>query len=406
MSPSISLSMLLDSLHRQGATHVGLFCNQTAFVFEKRKYLLELLSESKALKTVFVPEHGLFSELQDQEPVEAVEAYRAMAEKVEFISLYGQSEESVRIPAQALTSLTDIVVDIQDVGCRYFTYTTSLAYLIATLSGIASPPRLWVVDRANPAGRQVEGTPLPAVFSSFIGHQGLAHRHGLSMGELAIWLTRFYKGTFELRLVSPTSEDFFFQIFPSPNFPSLQTAQLYSGQCLFEATNLSEGRGTTRPFEIIGAPFLGWEKLQRIKHDFELQTDAIPWLNYVLRPLQFIPTFHKYANQLCGGFQVHLAMGVVNHSLLNSLVLLQIMNDHVSNLWREGPYEKGNTRTALEILVGDKTLINFVNGKESLKVTIDYLKNQENEWIQLMEEVTKKRLFSVFSLPFLPPTTS
>lgn len=99
-----------------------------------------------------------------------MEAYRAMAEKVEFISLYGQSEESVRIPAQALTSLTDIVVDIQDVGCRYFTYTTSLAYLVATLSGMASPPRLWVVDRANPAGRQVEGTPLPAVFSSFIGH--------------------------------------------------------------------------------------------------------------------------------------------------------------------------------------------------------------------------------------------
>lgn len=403
MNSSVSLSTLLDSLQQQGTARVGMFCNQTAFVFEKRKYLLELLSESKALKTVFLPEHGLFSELQDQEPVEAVEAYRAMAEKVEFISLYGQSEESVRIPAQALTSLTDIVVDIQDVGCRYFTYTTSLAYLISTLATMPTPPRLWVVDRANPAGRQVEGSALPVQFNSFIGHQGLPHRHGLSMGELAIWLKRFYQGTFELSLVSPTSEDFFFQIFPSPNFPSLQTAQLYSGQCLFEATNLSEGRGTTRPFEIIGAPFLSWEKLRSIKHDFELQTDAIPWLNYVLRPLQFIPTFHKYANELCGGFQVHLARGVVNHSLLNSLVLLQIMNEHVPNLWREGPYEKGNTRTALEILVGDKILLNFIHGTESLKATIDYLKHRENEWIGAIEGVTEERLFSVFYHTNLSP---
>ncbi|AXE20063.1 DUF1343 domain-containing protein [Runella rosea] len=403
MNPSVSLSTLLDLLQQQDAARIGLFCNQTAFVFEKRKYLLELLSESKALKTVFVPEHGLFSELQDQEPVETLELYRRLAEQVKFVSLYGQSEESVRVPVQALATLSDVVVDIQDVGCRYFTYTTSLAYLISTLATMPTPPRLWVVDRANPAGRQVEGSALPVQYSSFIGHQGLPHRHGLSMGELAIWLKRFYQGTFKLSLVSPTSEDFFFQIFPSPNFPSLQTAQLYSGQCLFEATNLSEGRGTTRPFEIIGAPFLSWEKLRSIKHDFELQTDAIPWLNYVLRPLQFIPTFHKYTNELCGGFQVHLATGIVNHSLLNSLVLLQIMNDHVPNLWREGPYEKGNTRTALEILVGDKTLLNFVNGKESLKVTIDYLKHQENEWIQSVEGVKEERLFSVFYHANLSP---
>ncbi|RDB06819.1 DUF1343 domain-containing protein [Runella aurantiaca] len=403
MNPSVSLSMLLDSLHRQGAAHVGLFCNQTAFVFEKRKYFLELLSESKALKTVFVPEHGLFSELQDQEPVETLELYRTLAEQVQFVSLYGQSEESVRVPVHALASLSDIVVDIQDVGCRYFTYTTSLAYLISTLASMPTPPRLWVVDRANPAGRQVEGSALPVHFSSFIGHQGLPHRHGLSMGELAIWLKRFYQGTFELRLVSPTSEDFFFQIFPSPNFPSLQTAQLYSGQCLFEATNLSEGRGTTRPFEIVGAPFLSWEKLRSIKHDFELQTDDLPWVNYVLRPLQFIPTFHKFASELCGGFQIHLAAQLPNHALLSSLILLQIMNEHVPNLWREGPYEKGNTRTALEILVGDKTLLNFVNGEESLKATIDYLKHQENEWIQSVEGVTKERLFSVFFHSNLSP---
>lgn len=397
MTSLLSLPDLLDSLQKTDTTQLGMFCNQTAFVFEKRKYLIEVLAESSLLHTVFVPEHGLFSELQDQEAVETVEAYRAPAEKVKFVSLYGRTEESVRIPAQMLASLTDIVVDIQEVGCRYFTYTTSLAYLIATMAAMPSPPRLWVVDRANPAGRQVEGTPLPAVFSSFIGHAGLPHRHGLSMGELARWLKRFYQGTFELTLILPSSEDFFFQIFPSPNFPTLQTAQLYSGQCLIEATNLSEGRGTTRPFEIIGAPFLSWDKLQRIKHEFELQTDALPWLNYILRPLQFIPTFHKYANELCGGFQIHLASGAVNHSLLNSLVLLRIMNEHISDLWRPGPYEKGNARTALEILVGDELLLEFVQGKETLKATIDYLKHHENQWIRSVEGVTGQRLFSVLN---------
>lgn len=397
MIPSVSLPMLPDYLRNKKDAQVGLFCNQTAFVFEKRKYLIEMLAESQLLHTVFVPEHGLFSELQDQAPVETVETYRAIAEKVQFISLYGQTEESVQVPAQALAPLTDIVVDIQDVGCRYFTYTTSLAYLISTLSTIPSPPRLWVVDRANPAGRQVEGTPLPAVFSSFIGHAGLPHRHGLSMGELARWLKRFYQGTFELSLILPSSEDFFFQIFPSPNFPTLQTAQLYSGQCLVETTLLSEGRGTTRPFEIIGAPFLSWEKLQRIKHDFEVQTDTLPWFNYVLRPLQFIPTFHKYANELCGGFQIHLASNRPNHSLLNSLVLLRIMNQHIPNLWRPGPYEKGNTRTALEILVGDELLIEFMQGKETLKTVVDYLKHQENQWIQSVEGVAEERLFSVLN---------
>ncbi|AEI48894.1 DUF1343 domain-containing protein [Runella slithyformis] len=397
MNPAESLSMLPDYLRTKKEAQVGLFCNQTAFVFEERKYLIELLAEAHVLHTVFVPEHGLFSELQDQEPVETVDAYRALAEKVQFISLYGQTEESILIPAQAVASLTDIVVDIQDVGCRYFTYTTSLAYLISTMAAMPSPPRLWVVDRANPAGRQVEGTALPAVYSSFIGHAGLPHRHGLSTGELARWLKRFYQGTFELTLVLPSSEDFFFQIFPSPNFPTLQTAQLYSGQCLFEATILSEGRGTTRPFEIIGAPFLSWDKLHRIKHEFELQTDALPWLNYILRPLQFIPTFHKYANELCGGFQIHLASGAVNHSLLNSLVLLRILNEHIPDLWRPGPYEKGNARTALEILVGDELLLEFVQGKETLKATIDYLKHHENQWIRSVEGVTGERLFSVLN---------
>ncbi|MFN8345525.1 MAG: DUF1343 domain-containing protein [Spirosomataceae bacterium] len=391
MKTYTSLQELIHSF-RSNQNNVGVLCNQTAFVFEQRRYLIEVLAEKKVLKTVFVPEHGLFSELQDQEPLETTQAY-SFWKDVAFVSLYGRDEQSLKAAPALLEELDAIVVDIQDVGCRYFTYLTTMAYLFETLSRCTHPPRIWIIDHPNPAGRQVEGTPISRDYASFIGHQGLPHRHGLTLGELALWLKQYYAADFELNTLLPPYNDFYFQIFPSPNFPSLQTAHLYSGQCLFEATILSEGRGTTRPFEIVGAPFLEWHQLQRIKRDFEKQTDDLPWVNYVLRPLQFIPTFHKYANELCGGFQVHLSHTEKSHSLLSSLILLRIFNEYVPDLWRQGPYEKGNSRTALEILGGDSLLIDFVQGKEELKATIAYLKNAEKEWIQSVQGMANEALF-------------
>lgn len=391
MKTHTSLWELIQSF-QPNQSRVGVLCNQTAFVFEQRQYLIDALAEKKVLKTVFVPEHGLFSELQDQEPLETTQAY-SFWEDVSFVSLYGRDEQSLKAAPALLEELQDIVIDIQDVGCRYFTYLTTIAYLFETLSRCAHPPRIWLIDHPNPAGRQVEGTPISGKYASFIGHKGLPHRHGLTLGELAVWLKNGYGGNFELNNISPHYNDFYFQIFPSPNFPSLQTAHLYSGQCLFEATVLSEGRGTTRPFEIVGAPFLEWTTLQNIKRDFENLTDDLPWVNYVLRPLQFIPTFHKYVNELCGGFQVHLSHSKANHSLLSSLILLRVFNEYVPYLWREGPYEKGNWRTALEILVGDEILIDFVQGKGELQTTMDYLKNAENEWIQSVQGMANEALF-------------
>jgi uncharacterized protein YbbC (DUF1343 family) len=391
MKIDTSLQELIHSF-QPNQSRVGVLCNQTAFVFEQRQYLIDVLAEKKVLKTVFVPEHGLFSELQDQEPLETTQAY-SFWEDVSFVSLYGRDEQSLKAAPALLEELEDIIIDIQDVGCRYFTYLTTMAYLFETLTRCTHPPSIWLIDHPNPAGRQVEGTSIVSKYASFIGHEGLPHRHGLTLGELAIWLKSTYRADFELNSISAQYNDFYFQIFPSPNFPTLQTAHLYSGQCLFEATVLSEGRGTTRPFEIVGAPFLEWKTLQNIKRDFENLTDDLPWVNYVLRPLQFIPTFHKYANELCGGFQVHLSHSKANHSLLSSLILLRVFNEYVPNLWREGAYEKGNSRTALEILAGDEILIDFAQGKGELKTTMDYLKNAENEWIQSVQGMVNEALF-------------
>ena len=388
-----SLRALIDTL-KTNHRNVGLLCNQTAFLFEEKMYLMDWLSKEKVLKTIFVPEHGLFSELQDQEALENAEIYHFW-EGVNCVSLYGHDEQSLKASPEKVEELDDILIDIQDVGCRYFTYLTTIAYLFETIARCQRPPRVWVIDHPNPAGRQVEGSPISTTYASFIGHEGLPHRHGLTLGEIAFWLKEFYGGAFDLQVLMGASPDYFMQIYPSPNFPSLQTAELYSGQCLFEATILSEGRGTTRPFEIVGAPFLDWTTLHRIKHDVEHLSKEYDWFNYVLRPLQFIPTFHKYANELCGGFQIHLSTQAKNHSLLSSLLLLRVFNEHITNLWRTGSYEKGNPRTALEILVGDELLIDFVRGKGELRTTTGYLKGAENEWILSVQDMVDERLVSV-----------
>ncbi|AYQ34644.1 DUF1343 domain-containing protein [Runella sp. SP2] len=393
MTSPRSLRALIDTL-KTNHQNVGLLCNQTAFLFEEKMYLMDWLAKEKVLKTIFVPEHGLFSELQDQEALENAEIYHFW-EDVSCVSLYGHDELSLKVSPEKVEELDDILIDIQDVGCRYFTYLTTIAYLFETLTRCQRPPRVWVIDHPNPAGRQVEGSPISATYASFIGHEGLLHRHGLTLGEIALWLKGFYGGTFDLQVLMGASPDYFMQIYPSPNFPSLQTAKLYSGQCLFEATILSEGRGTTRPFEIVGAPFLRWETLHRIKHDVEHLSKEYGWFNYVLRPLQFIPTFHKYANELCGGFQIHLSTQAKNHSLLSSLLLLRVFNEYVPNLWRAGAYEKGNPRTASEILVGDELLIDFVQGKQPLLEVVSCLKGSESQWINSVRHLSKEPLFSL-----------
>lgn len=183
-----------------------------------------------------------------------------------------------------------------------FTYLTTIAYLFETLTLCARPPRIWLIDHPNPAGRQVEGTPIGSKYACLLGHKGLPHRHGLTLGELAIWLKNEYGGDFELNSISSHYNDFYFRhFFLRPIFLLYKPLICTAEQCLFEATVLSEGRGTTRPFEIIGAP-LEWSTLKNIKRDFEQLTDSLLSVNYVLRPLQFIPTFHKYANELLQRF--------------------------------------------------------------------------------------------------------
>jgi uncharacterized protein YbbC (DUF1343 family) len=258
------------------------------------------------------------------------------------------------------------------------------------------------MDRPNPAGRQVEGTFIGKEYTSFIGVEGLVHRHGLTFGELCNFLQSRYNAKFSLTVIPYTFDEKYAvsyslpgagtsfvktpcSIYPSPNIPSPYTCLMYSGQCLFEGTNLSEGRGTTRPFEIFGAPFL--DSLHRYNRSNGYQGwndkhNPIYSEGAMLRILHFIPTFHKYVGELCYGFQLHLT-GKSYHSLSHTLRILRFLRENVDGFaWREGVYEKGNDKTAIELLVGDTLLLSYLNGKASELEVYQALAEGEEKWMK------------------------
>ncbi len=365
--PFPPLQMLATDSARFGQ-RIGLLCNHSAWLRSEGRYLFQALAAQKTLRRVFIPEHGLFAELQDQAPLAEGGIYQRLAPGVDFVSLYGETEDSLVAAGPVLADLDCIVVDLQDVGARYYTFATTLSYLFDALHAAELRPRLVIVDRPNPAGRSIEGSLLPTEYASFVGRPGLPHRHGLSLGELA----RFYRAQIgvELPLEFLAAKDPPWEISPSPNMPSPITPLVYSGQCLLEGTNLSEGRGTTRPFEIFGAPYL----------DFVFDRPPPPHAGARLRALQFLPTFHKWANELCSGFQIHLD-GNPYHSLAHTLKLLRwIQNESPGFQWRHGVYEFRSDRPAIELLAGDPLLLDYLYGRARFAEVRQWLREQESAW--------------------------
>lgn len=364
---------------------VALFCNQSSFDFNLGKYLFQIFNEKGILKKLILPEHGLFSELQDQIPLDSTGIYSSMAEGVEIISLYHKTKITVEIGAGLLKHIDALVIDIQDTGCRYFTYLFNILSLFKSVEKYNHSIVVYVIDKPNPAGRQVEGIVLPKKYSSLIGIEGIPHRMGLSIGELCLFLKGKIGAKFDLNIIPMPCFSSTFDVQPSPNIPTETTSEIYTGQCLLEGTILSEGRGTTRPFEVFGAPFLRWDDLLRIKNKIEIISKKIDCINeaVVLRPLCFIPTFHKFENEACYGFQVHLT-GKKYHSLLYSMILIKTIKEHYPEIvfWREGKYEMGSDKTAIEIILGDETLLDFVNGNTSIEKAINALKAGEESWIK------------------------
>ena len=376
----------------------GLLCNHTAWDVCSGKYLFERLP---SLKRLFVPEHGLFAELQDQVPLTDTDGYRDFGIEAEVVLLYGGDEKSLRVESRHLEDLELLVIDLQDVGSRYFTYAVTMSYMLEAVQKFAPDLEVMIIDRENPAGLQVEGSLLMREYESFVGRAGLPHRHGLTIAELALFFHRQMNASFSLSILTlkgkklrtnlpeqvsilnqnkimEISDHEFWLIPPSPNMPGPVTPIIYSGQCLLEGTNISEGRGTTRPFEIFGAPWLKPVKLFRENQGFSDFKGAR------LRPLRFVPTFHKWAGLICEGFQLHLT-GQPYHSLLHTLFMIRTIKEHFPQFtWREGPYEKVSDKTAIELLCADPVLLKYLEGSGEFKDVKDYLRDCEENWILSM----------------------
>nr|WP_181448041.1 DUF1343 domain-containing protein [Dissulfurirhabdus thermomarina] len=333
---------------------LGLLCHQ-ASVDRRLRHARDLVAAALpgALRCLFSPQHGLYAEKQDN-MVESPDRVDPVL-GIPVFSLYGATREP--LPEQ-LAHIDLLLVDLQDVGCRVYTYawTLLLAMQAAARAGVA----VAVLDRPNPVGGvHVEGNRLADDCRSFVGMSPIPMRHGLTLGELARYFAAGAAAGVELHVV-PTAGwrrrmDFpatgLAWVWPSPNMPTLETARVYPGQVALEGTNLSEGRGTTRPFEVFGAPFV---EPRRVAEALEGRLPP----GVVLREQYFEPTFHKWRGETCGGFQLHVTDPEAFRPLRTTLVLLSVLWRLYPGeaAWREPPYEYETERLPIDLILGDRRL--------------------------------------------------
>lgn len=319
------------------------------------------------LRVLFGPQHGLRGETQDN--MIEWEGYRDPATGLPVHSLYGEHRKPT---AAMLADLDVLVVDLQDVGARYYTFVWTL--LLAMEACAEQGKSVLVLDRPDPIGGAVQGNVLDVAYRSFVGLAPIPMRHGLTLGELARWLRRWAaldvglevvaaRGWRREQLHDATGLPW---IMPSPNMPTLDTALVYPGACLLEGTTLSEGRGTTRPFEIVGAPGVDPERLAAL-------LDAMSLPGVVARPVQFLPTFQKHAGDLCGGVQFHVTDRVAFQPVLTYASLLAAVRrlEPERDLWREPPYEYEEQLLPIDILAGGPALREAVDDQADARELVD-----------------------------------
>ncbi len=330
------------------------------------------------LTAAFGPQHGLRGDKQDN-----------MVESPDFVdpilgipvfSLYGE----VRRPTEAMLDTFDVLlVDLQDLGCRIYTFITTLRYVLEAAARRGQS--VWVLDRPNPAGRPVEGLRLRAGWESFVGAGPMPMRHGLTLGEMGQWFVRELGLDVDYRVIEmegwnpaaapghgwPIGERTW--INPSPNAPSLWMARCYAGTVMLEGTTLSEGRGTTRPLELFGAPDLDARALIAKMHAL-----APDWLKGCrLRECWFEPTFHKHAGKLCSGVQIHVEDESYDHEAfrpwrlqcLAFKALRTLAPDYP--LWRDFPYEYERNRLAIDLINGSPLLREWVDDPAAMPADLE-----------------------------------
>ena len=369
---------------------VALLAHPASQTADLRHSLDALAGAGVNLTAAFGPQHGLRGDKQDN-MVESPD-FNDPSLGIPVFSLYGE----VRRPTDASMDTFDVLlVDLQDLGCRIYTFITTLLYVLEAAA--AHGKAVWVLDRPNPAGRPVEGLTLRPGWESFVGAGPIPMRHGLTLGELGHWFIRTRKLDVEYRVIEmegwapeaapgygwPLSERVW--VNPSPNAPNLWMARAYAGTVMLEGTTLSEGRGTTRPLELFGAPDIAAKDVIG-----QMRALAPDWLaGCALREIWFEPTFHKHVGKLCSGVQIHAEAPHYDHAAfrpwrLQALAfkaIRQLQPDY--DLWRDFPYEYVLDRLAIDVINGGPDLRAWVDDAASAPGDLDALtRPDEAAWIE------------------------
>ena len=344
-------------------------------------HALDALSSLQVnLTSAFGPQHGLRGDKQDN-MVESTD-FIDPAHGIPIFSLYGE----VRRPTDVMMDSFDVLlVDLQDLGCRIYTFITTLRYVLEAAAKHGKA--VWVLDRPNPAGRPVEGLSLRAGWESFVGAGPMPMRHGLTLGELGGWFIKTLNLNVEYRVITmegwvpeagpgfgwPLGERAW--VNPSPNAPNLSMARAYAGTVMVEGATLSEGRGTTRPLEIFGAP-----DINAVDVITEMHQAAPQWLKGChLRPIWFEPTFHKHVGKLCQGVQIHVEGPQYDHEAfqpwrVQTLAFKAIRTLYPDyDLWRDFPYEYELGKLAIDVINGGPLLREWVDDPAAKPSDLDAL---------------------------------
>lgn len=346
-----------DEFFRSHGKAIGVVCNQASIASDYGHIVDHLLPRHRdgtlKIQAVFGPQHGIWGITQDNmiewegglDPRTGLPVY----------SLYGEHREPT---PEMLNGVERLIIDLPDVGARYYTFAWTLALCMKACTSLGIP--VTVLDRPNPlSGSKVEGPVLDPRYSSFVGLYPLPSRHGMTLGEVATYLQAAYFPKLDLRVevAAGWHRAHYFDetglpwVSPSPNMPTLSTAVVYPGMCLLEGTNLSEGRGTTRPFETFGAPFIdAWELADAL--------NRLRLLGVVFRPIQFQPTFQKFTGEVCQGAFLHVTERNLFRPVLTAIAVLQtVARAYPSHFaWRPPPYEYEEKLMPIDILAGNRWL--------------------------------------------------
>ena len=374
---------LLSKLRHE---RVGVLAHAASVTNHGEHILFALRQVGVDAARIFAPEHGLWGAAQDMEGVD--HGYDVITER-DIVSLYGHSLESLAPDDKLLDDLDSVIIDVQDVGARYYTFAYTALFLAK--AALKRGLDVYVIDRPNPInGVDIEGNLIDDGFHSFVGERSGMTRHGMTLGEmLTMWCSTECVqelGNLHICWMEGWNRSSYYDeteclwAMPSPNMPTLDTAVVYPGMCLIEGTNLSEGRGTTRPFELFGAPYV---KPRAVK-------DALDMLHLpgvVFRPLDFKPMFQKQAHQVCHGFQMHVTDRKSFKPLLTGLAIVCVMYAlHEEFAWRTETYEFVNDRLAIDLLFGNDRVRRAIEKNENPWKIMESFEAETQEWQKRRKE--------------------